>query len=327
MRLKTPADERFLQSSIFEQSFGGAEVNVAVSLSLLNQDVRLVSAVPSSSLGDRAIQEIRRWGVKTDHLIQKKGRLGLYYMESGANQRSGQVIYDRSDSVFSELSSESLNWNEIFNGIDWFHISGITPALSQTAADNSLMAMKAAKERGVRISFDLNFRTKLWNYGLSPETVLEPMMELTDVLIAGRGDCQNALNIHGEGDPDSKAYFEALTQKTMSRFPNLSQIAVTIRDTQSAEHHNWAACLRNEDGVAFSRQYEIKDIVDRVGSGDAFSAGLIYALSEEMAQQDALEFAAAACCLKHSVYGDFNLVSAEEISAIASGTPVGRVQR
>lgn len=326
MRLSTPQLERFSQARTFDVSFGGAEANVAVSLAMFGCESVFVSALPDNPLGDRAVQELSRYGVDTAEIVRPDGRLGVYYMESGANQRSGQVVYDRSDSVFSTLSSEAIDWPPIMTG-EWFHISGISPAVSANAASLSLAAMKAAKAAGLKVSLDLNYRSLLWTYGQSPAEVLIPMVELADVLIAGRGDCQQALDIHGTGNPDDNVYFESLTQTMMERFPNLEKIAVTIRDSRSAEHHNWAACLRSSTGIRFSRRYEILDIVDRVGSGDAFSAGLIYALVSGMTDEEALEFAAAANCLKHSVVGDFNLVSRTEVMDIANGGGSGRMKR
>ncbi|MGB3456727.1 MAG: sugar kinase [Litorimonas sp.] len=326
MRLSTPQLERFSQARTFDVSFGGAEANVAVSLAMFGCESVFVSALPDNPLGDRAMQELGRYGVDTSEIIRSDDRLGVYYMEFGANQRSGQVVYDRAGSAFSKLSSTSVDWPPILSG-DWFHISGISPAVSASAADLSLAAMKAAKAAGLTVSLDLNYRSLLWNYGRKPEDVLISMVEAADILIAGRGDCQQALDIHGKGDPDGNSYFESLTETVMARFPNLRKVAVTIRDSRSAEHHNWAACLRSPGGIRFSRKYEIRDIVDRVGSGDAFSAGLIYALIDGMSDEDALEFAAAANCLKHSVVGDFNLVSRHEVMEIAKGGGQGRVKR
>lgn len=326
MRMSTPQLERFSQARSLDVSFGGAEANVAVSLAMFGCESVFVSALPDNPLGDRAMQELGRYGVDTSEIIRPDGRLGLYFMEFGANQRSGQVVYDRSESVFSSLSEDAIDWPPIMTG-NWFHISGISPAVSASAADLSLAAMKAAKAAGLTVSLDLNYRSLLWNYGKSPAEVLTPMVELADVLIAGRGDCQQALNIHGTGDPDENSYFESLTAEVLKRFPNLTKVAVTIRDSRSAEHHNWAACLRSGESIRFSRKYEIKDIVDRVGSGDAFSAGLIYAIVDGMSDEDALEFAAAANCLKHSIVGDFNLVSRHEVNEVANGGGHGRVKR
>ena len=326
MRLSTPDRERFSQAHSLELSFGGAEANVAVSLALLGCDSVFLTGVPDNPIGERALQTLRQHGVDVGHVVRRPGRLGSYFMESGANQRSGQVIYDRADSVFARLEPDAFPPADITEG-DWFHVSGITPAVSESAAELAFAAMRTAKDAGLRVSLDINYRARLWNYGKSPAEVLAPMVEMADVLIAGRGDCQQALDLHGRGDPDGHGYFEALSDTVMARFPNLAKMAITIRDSRSAEHHNWAACLRDKGGIRFSRQYEMRDIVDRVGSGDAFAAGLIYALVSGMNNADALEFAAAANCLKHSVSGDFNLVSREEIEELAKGGGQGRVKR
>ena len=324
MRLSPPALQRFSQTPSFDIAFGGAEANVAVSLALLGCESVFITALPSNPLGERALSELRRHGVDVSRAVRAEGRLGCYYLEQGANQRSGQVVYDRAHSVFAELGVNDIDW--ILDG-DWFHISGITPALGQGAADLSLAALDAAKAAGLRVSLDINYRSLLWNYGRTPAEVLAPMIERADILIAGRGDCQQALGIHGSGDPDADSYFESLTATVMERFPNLSAMAVTIRDSRSAEHHNWAACLRSRESIRFSRRYEIRDIVDRVGSGDAFSAGLIFGLVSGMSDADALEFAAAANCLKHSVNGDFNIVSRTEVEDLMRGGGQGRVKR
>ena len=326
MRLSTPGRERFSQAHSLDMSFGGAEANVAVSLALLGCDSVFLTGLPNTPIGERALQSLRQHGVEVGHIVKRPGRIGAYFMESGANQRSGQVIYDRADSVFANLEHTAFPPADITEG-DWFHISGITPAVSESAAKLALNSLQTAKTAGLPISLDINYRSRLWNYGKAPADVLIPMVELADVLIAGRGDCQQALDIHGAGDPDGHGYFETLTENVMTRFPNLAKVAVTIRDSRSAEHHNWAACVRTSEGMRFSRQYEIRDIVDRVGSGDAFAAGLIYGLVTDMSDADALEFAAAANCLKHSVSGDFNLVSREEIEDLAKGGGQGRVKR
>ena len=326
MRLSTPGRERFSQAHSLDMSFGGAEANVAVSLALLGCDSVFLTGLPNTPIGERALQSLRQHGVEVGHIVKRPGRIGAYFMESGANQRSGQVIYDRADSVFANLEHTAFPPADITEG-DWFHISGITPAVSESAARLALNSLQTAKAAGLRVSLDINYRSRLWNYGKAPADVLIPMVELADVLIAGRGDCQQALDIHGAGDPDGHGYFETLTENVMTRFPNLAKVAVTIRDSRSAEHHNWAACVRTSEGMRFSRQYEIRDIVDRVGSGDAFAAGLIYGLVTDMSDADALEFAAAANCLKHSVSGDFNLVSREEIEDLAKGGGQGRVKR
>ncbi len=327
MRLKTPNHQRFSQARSFEASFGGGEANVAVSLAQFGMDAAIVSALPDNPLGHLACGEFMRFGVDMSHVQFHPSRMGLFFMETGSNQRSGNVIYDREGSAFAVLEKDAFDWPSIFAGADWFHISGISPAVSQAAADLSIIAVKAAKAAGVKVSVDINHRAKLWQYGADPKQVMREIIGSCDVLIAGREDSQKSLGIYGKGDPDSLEYFENLTQTLMCEFQHLEAVAITIRDTQTADHHKWSACIRTDNEMLFSKHYEIKDIVDRVGSGDAFAAGLIYGILQDMGSQDALEFAAAANCLKHSLEGDFNLVSAEEVLSVRDGDSVGRVQR
>lgn len=327
MRLKTPGLQRFSQADGFEASFGGGEANVAVSLAQFGYDPLFVTALPVNDLATSAVATLRGLGVQVAGPRKKSARLGLYFMETGANQRSGRVIYDREGSAFSLMEKGEVNWPEMFRGADWFHISGISPAVSQQAADVSLEAMHAARKAGLTVSLDLNYRAKLWNYTDDHVSIMRQLVACCDVLIAGREDCQQSLGIEAEGDQESVQFFHSLTQKVQREFDNVRIMAITIRDTQTAEHHQWASCVRADGETLFSRQYEIRDIVDRVGSGDAFSAGLIYGLSEQMALEDALEFASAANCLKHSIEGDFNLVSVAEVQALMNNDAVGRVQR
>lgn len=327
MRLTTPGRQRFSQANSYDATFGGGEANVAVSLAQFGCRSTFVTALPDNALADSARQTLRGLGVDVAGPTLDDSRLGLYFMETGANQRSGQVVYDRAGSAFADLEPGAIDWGTVFEGANWFHVSGISPAVSAKAADATLEAVTAAKTAGVTVSLDLNHRAKLWQYPCDPKQVMQGLVSLTDVLIAGREDSQKSLGIAGEGDPDSQEYFRVLTANLEQEFPNLQAIAVTIRDTKTAEHHDWAACLRTGGKTLFSRQYEIRDIVDRVGSGDAFAAGLIYGLTEKMAPQSALEFGAAANCLKHSIEGDFNLVSVEEVKRLAAGTETGRVQR
>lgn len=327
MRLTTPGRQRFNQAQGYDASFGGGEANVAVSLARFGCRSIFVTALPDNALADSARQCLRGHGVEVEGPSVAGSRLGLYFMETGANQRSGQVVYDRAGSAFAELKPGTIDWGRIFDDADWFHVSGISPAVSTSAAEVTLEAVQAAKAANVTVSLDLNHRARLWQYPCDPREVMHELVSLTDVLIAGREDSQKSLDIAGEGDPDSQDYFRVLTTNLQQEFPDLDAIAVTIRDTKTAEHHDWAACLRTGEETLFSKQYEIRDIVDRVGSGDAFAAGLIYGLTEKMAPLEALEFAAAANCLKHSIEGDFNLVSVEEVERLAEGAETGRVQR
>lgn len=327
MRLKTPGVARFSQAQGFEATYGGGEANVAVSLAQFGYTPTFVTGLPQNPLGDQVLQLLRGYGVAVSGPCKSDGRLGLYFMENGANQRSGQVIYDRAGSVFAGLQPGEIDWAHVFESAHWFHVSGISPAVSASVAAVTLEAVKAAKAAGLTVSLDINHRAKLWQYDCDPEKIMRGLIAYCDVLIAGREDCQKSIGIGGEGDPDAPAYFEALTGNVMAAFPHINTVAVTIRDTKTAEHHDWAACLRTRGEMIFSKKYEIRDIVDRVGSGDAFAAALIYGLSEDMPSQDALEFAAAANCLKHSIEGDFNLVSVDEVTALLHSGEAGRVQR
>lgn len=327
MRLKTPGVQRFRQAQSFEATYGGGEANVAVSLANFGYTPTFVSALPANPLGDTVLSELAGFGVAVEGPRVDGGRLGLYFMEAGANQRSGQVVYDRAGSAFANLNPGEIDWKTVFKGAYWFHISGISPAVSESAAAVSLEAVKAARTAGLTVSIDINHRAKLWQYDCDPAAKMRALIEHCDVLIAGREDCQKSIGIFGEGDPEKPEYFESLTQAVMAGFPTIHTVAVTIRDTKTAEHHDWSSCIRTKDNMLFSRKYEIRDIVDRVGTGDAFAGALIYALCEDMPTQTAIEFAAAANCLKHSIEGDFNLVSADEVLAMLTSGETGRVQR
>lgn len=328
MRLKTPGFERFSQARSFEADFGGAEANVAVALARFGCESVFLTVLPNNPLGDKARSELRSRGVHTEHIIVRDGRLGLYFMEAGVNQRAGQVVYDRENSVFSTLMPGALSWQASMKSVDWFHLSGITPAVGQNSADLSLEGMQAAKNAGATVSIDLNYRSKLWNYGRSPQAILPDFVRRTDVLIAGRDDCQHMLDITGDGDPDSDAYFSTLTQRVMEQYPNIQQVAVTIRQTLAAQNYVVRACLRDASGFRFSKSYAINHAVDRVGTGDAFAAGLIFGLGTQMTKREALEFAVAANCLKHSVSGDFSDASIVEIQQLMKGSvAAGRVVR
>lgn len=327
MRLKTPGVQRFCQASSFEATYGGGEANVAVSLAQFGLDATFVTALPENPLGDHAAQVLKGLGVALEGVRVADGRLGLYFMENGANQRSGQVVYDRAGSAFASLKPGGIGWEGIFQEAGWFHVSGISPAVSADAAKVTLEAVKAAKAAGLTVSLDINHRAKLWQYDCDPAAIMRELITYCDVLIAGREDCQKSIDLHGEGDPDSPAYFEALTTNVKRAFPNVHTVAVTIRDTKTAEHHDWAACMRTKAGMLFSKKYEIRNIVDRVGSGDAFAAAIIYGLHTGLESQDALEFAAAANCMKHSIEGDFNLCNVAEVQNLMSSETAGRVQR
>ena len=332
LRLKSPRHERFFQSPMLEATFGGGEANVAVSLANYGLDAALVTALPDNDIGNACMGELRRHNVDTSLINQVPGRMGVYFLETGSNQRPSKVIYDRADSAICLAKPGDFDWAAIFKGVDWFHISGITPALSASAAELSLQSVKAARDAGVTVSCDFNFRGKLWNYGKTAPEVMTELVKYVDVGIANEEDCQKSLGVSvagvdvHSGELDTAKY-EALSQKMMEVFPQLKVMGITLRESRSADRNGWSACLRDESGFRLSRKYEITDIVDRVGGGDAFASGLIYGLLTYPDSQDALEYAVAASCLKHTVDGDLNRVNVAEVEKLKGGDASGRVQR
>jgi 2-dehydro-3-deoxygluconokinase len=331
LRLKAPGNERFFQSPGFESTFGGGEANVAVALANYGLDAGFVSALPANDIGESAIRELRRFGVNTTHVNRSGDRVGIYYLETGANQRPSKVVYDRAGSAICMARPGDFDWQEIFDGTKWLHITGITPALSASAAELSLEAVAAAKKTGVTVSCDFNFRGKLWKWGKSAPEVMRELVKHVDVGIANEEDCQKSLGITVDVDVESgeldTAKYEALSAKVLSEFPDMSVIAITLRESYSADRNGWSACLRDADGFKLSRRYEITDIIDRVGGGDSFASALIYGLNAYEDRQQSLEFAVAASCLKHSISGDFNRVSVDEVQHLMCGDASGRVQR
>lgn len=331
LRLKAPGHERLFQTPAFEATFGGGEANVAVSLANFGFDAGFVSSLPDNDIGESAIRELRRFGVDTTHINRSGDRVGIYFLEVGANQRPSKVVYDRAGSSVSTAEPGDFDWQAIFGAARWFHITGITPALSASAAQLSLEAVVAAKRAGVTVSCDFNFRSKLWKYGKSAPEVMTKIVRYVDVGIANEEDCQRSLGISADvevrgGELDRSGY-EALSAQVLERFPDMSMIAITLRESHGADRNGWSACLRDGESFRLSRQYEITDIVDRVGGGDSFASGLIYGLNAFDERQKALEFAVAASCLKHSISGDFNRVSVAEINRLLAGDASGRVQR
>ena len=332
LRLKTSGHERFFQSPSFEATFGGGEANVAVALSNYGLSSGFVSALPDNDVGASAIGELKRFGVDTSHVRRSGDRVGVYFLESGANQRPSKVIYDRAHSAISECKPGDFDWASIFDGAKWLHITGITPALTQDSADLSIECVQAAKQAGLTVSCDFNFRGKLWKYGKSAPEVMSELVKHVDVGIANEEDCQKSLGISVDvdvetGELDTKKY-EALSEKVLELYPDMSTIAITLRESHNADRNGWSACLRDrEQGFKLSRHYELTDIVDRVGGGDSFASALIYGLNTYEDKQQSLEFAVAASCLKHSILGDFNRVTVPEVEKLMSGDGSGRVQR
>ncbi len=331
LRLKSPGKERFLQSPSLEATFGGGEANVAVSLANYGLDAEFLSVIPDNAIGDAAIGELRRFNVDTSKVIRTAGRMGIYYLETGANQRASKVIYDRAYSAISLFDPAGYDWDSIYEGVKWLHISGITPAISEETKDASILAVKEAKKRGVTVSIDLNYRKNLWKYGVDAKEVMTEMTKYADIIIANEEDCQKSLGLkcesNVEGGKLDQEDYKKLSDSLLEKFPNVMKVAITLRESKSADINFWAAALNNGSEFIVSRKYEMYDIVDRVGGGDSFAGGLIYGLNELEGDREALEFAVAASCLKHTIDGDFNRVTIDEVMKLAKGDGSGRVQR
>ena len=331
LRLKSPGKERFLQSPSLEATFGGGEANVAVSLANYGLDAEFLSVIPDNAIGHAAIGELRRFNVDTSKVIRTAGRMGIYYLETGANQRASKVIYDRAYSAISLFDPAGYDWDSIYEGVKWLHISGITPAISEETKDASILAVKEAKKRGVTVSIDLNYRKNLWKYGVDAKEVMTEMTKYADIIIANEEDCQKSLGLkcesNVEGGKLDQEDYKKLSDSLLEKFPNVKKVAITLRESKSADINFWAAALNNGSEFIVSRKYEMYDIVDRVGGGDSFAGGLIYGLNELEGDREALEFAVAASCLKHTIDGDFNRVTIYEVMKLAKGDGSGRVQR
>jgi len=335
LRLSPPGKELLFQSPRLEAVFGGGEANVAVSLANLGHHARWISVVPANPAGDAALRELRRYGVDVGAVVRAGRRLGIYFAETGANERPSQVIYDREASGLAEAGPGDIDWAAAFDGMKVFHITGITPAVSGPAAGLALEAVKAARARKMMISVDLNFRAKLWTYGRQAPEVMREIAAQADLVIGNEEDCQKALGIGlgtasaadiAAGKIDVKAY-EELTAAVMSAFPNLTGVAITLRESLSADWNRWSGVLRNMTAFLAGPTYEIRSIVDRIGAGDAFAAGLIHGLLSFPGAAEALDFAVAAGALKHSIPGDWNLATEKDILALAKGDRSGRVRR
>ena len=331
LRLKAPGHERFFQSPSLEATFGGGEANVAVSLANYGMDAAFLTVLPKNDIAEACIRELRYFGVDTSRILRGEGRMGIYYLEGGANQLPSKVVYDRAYSAIALAKPGDIDWDKAFDGVDWFHITGITPAISETAMELSLESVAEAKKRGITVSCDLNYRKNLWKYGKAASEVMNKLAESVDVAIANEEDVQKSLGITADVDVESGALdrekYRVLGNKVLAAFPNMKLIAITLRESHSADHNGWAACLNDGEHFYVSKKYEIRDIIDRVGGGDSFAGGLIYGLNHYTDRQQALEFAVAVSCLKHSVIGDFNRVSVSDVEKLASGDGTGRVQR
>ena len=331
LRLKSPALERFFQSPSLEATFGGGEANVAVSLANYGMDAAFVTALPNNAIGEACRRDVRSFGVDVSNIKMTDGRMGIYFLETGSNQRPSKVVYDRAESAIAIAPVDLFDWEKIFEGADWFHISGIAPAISASAAELSIAACKAAQKLGVTVSCDLNYRKNLWKYGKEAKEVMSEIAKYIDVAIANEEDFQKSLGITAASDVESgsldRNVYEGIAKKAMELYPNLKRVAITLRESKSADRNDWAACIYDGKEFYVSRKYEITDIVDRVGGGDSFSGGLIYGLLTYEKQSDALEYAVAASCLKHTISGDYNRVTVSEVTALMKGSGSGRVER
>jgi len=331
LRLKPPGVERFMQSPMLEATYGGGEANVAVSLANFGEDAAYFTVLPRNIIGDECVNELRRFGVDTSRIQRGEGRMGIYFLEAGANQLPSKVTYDRAGSAIAEANREDIDWDKVMEGIDWFHITGITPAISSKAMELSLDSVKYAKKKGITVSCDLNYRNNLWKYGKKAHEVMRELAKYVDVAIANEEDVQKSLDISAdvdvaEGKLDTDKY-KALSDAVLAEYPDMRMIAITLRESSSADSNGWAGCLNDRKNFYLSRHYEINDIVDRVGGGDSFAAGLIYGLKHYDSHQQALEFAVAAGCLKHSIIGDFNRVNVSDVEKLMGGDSSGRVLR
>ena len=332
LRLKSPAYERLFQSPSLEATFGGGEANVSVSLANYGMETAFVTVLPTNDVGNACIRELRGFGVDTTKIVRKDGRMGIYYLEGGANQRPSKVVYDRAWSAIALAKPGDIDWDKAFDGVEWFHITGITPAISESAMELSVESVKEAKKRGITVSCDLNYRKNLWKYGKKASEVMREIAKYVDVAIANEEDVQKSLEItvddvNVESGELDRAKYKALGDKVLAAYPDMKMIAITLRESHSADWNGWAACLNDGKDFYVSRKYEIRDIVDRVGGGDSFAGGLLYGLNHYEDKQSALEFAVAASCLKHSVIGDFNRVNVSDVTKLMGGDGTGRVQR
>lgn len=332
LRLSTPGFSRFVQAQSFDVTYGGGEANVAVALANYGVDSYFICRLPTHEIGQAAVNHLRRFGVHTDHIVRAGDRLGIYFLETGASQRASKVIYDRDHSAVSEMRPEEVDWDAAFDGADWFHWTGITPALGQNAQACLQAALDAARKAGATVSCDLNFRKKLWTPA-EAQAVMRPLMAYVDVCVANEEDAEKSLGFQAGTTDVEEAELDIDAYKTLARRLKaeygFKAVAITLRESFSASHNGWSAVLHDDQACAEpqrSRRYDIT-LVDRVGGGDSFASGLIYGLLTKDDSRDALEFAVAASCLKQTIPGDFNLVSAAEVEKLAGGSGSGRVER
>ena len=333
LRLSTPGFQRFTQASSFDACYGGAEANVAVSLSQYGIPATFVSRVPSNELGTSAIRAMAAFGIDTQFIQRGGERLGIYFLETGASARASKVLYDRAHSGIASITPGMIDWDEVFSEADWFHWTGITPAISETAALTIKEALEAASRHDLTISVDLNYRARLWKWGKTPAEVMPELVSFCDVIIGNEEDAQKVFGIHPEGVDVQSDHLDASAYESVGRqlteiFPRCTRAVTTLRSSISASHNIWSGVLWNGSELLHGPTYEVTPIVDRVGGGDSFGGGLIYGLlSFEGDDQRALNFGVAASCLKHTIPGDFNRVTVAEIEKLLSGDTSGRVSR
>lgn len=330
MRLQPSGYKRFMQADGFDMVFGGGEANVAVSLAQFGEDVAFVTKLPQNALADRCIKELKGWGVDTSEIVRGGDRIGIYFCEKGCSQRSSNVIYDRAGSAIATVGEDDLDTAKVLDGAQWLHFTGITPAISDNAAKVTEKLLAEAKRRGITVSCDLNYRKKLWSREKA-NAVMSKLVKYVDVLISNEEDCKDVFSIEADNTDINAGVICAdgyanIAKKLMKKFPNIKYAAFTLRQSISASKNGWSAILCDGKKVYASKKYSI-DIVDRVGGGDSFGAGLIYGLKNGLGEQQTIEFAVAASCLKHTVEGDFNVASVDEVNKLARGDGSGRVQR
>lgn len=335
LRLAPPGFLRFSQTTSFDVIYGGGESNVAVSLANYGVPVEFVTRLPKNDIGECALMEMRKRNVGTNHILFGGDRLGIYFLETGAVSRGSKVVYDRANSAMAQIEKGMVDWERVFEGADWFHWTGITPAISQGAADACLEAVQVASKLGLTVSTDLNYRAKLWQYGRKSEEVMTPLVEHCDIILGNEEDAEKHFGIHPEGldvtkhghDVTAEAFLSVCKQM-MKRFPKAKKVITTLRGSISASHNTWAGVMYDGEKMYKSPTYQITHIVDRVGGGDSFMGGLIYGLKKHPDNnQKALDFAVAASSLKHTIYGDANLVTVAEVDKLLSGDASGRVAR
>ena len=330
LRLATNRRERFTQAREFEVTYGGGECNVAVSLAIFGVDSYYVSAIPNNDIGQACINYVRQWGVDTSYVLRQGKRLGIYFLESGAAMRASKVIYDRAGAAISELKTGQVDWESVFSGKDWFHFTGITPAISKSAAEVTTEAARAARELGLTVSADMNYRRNLWS-AEEAQATMKPLMQYVDIAIGNEEDAEKSLGVAAEGvdvtsgELDVEVY-RNVVNTLVERF-GFKKVGITLRESHSADDNDWSAVYFDGREVLVGRKYPVR-IVDRVGGGDAFSAGIIYGnLQDGWSSRQTLDFAVAASALAHTFHGDFNLVTVSEVMAVAGGDTSGRVQR